>query len=248
MEKIELKDSFRVSDSKVNGYVVIKENDKIILRKENMIVERGRIYLKNLVSAKLGLTTENRKINAIKFGTGLNAVLPTDVALGTNISAYDLNLTSLGWRKYTEVNYDHGGTNPAVVVGDYFYNTTDGDLLIGTAGSPATWEEAANYTKDTSIPGSGTENHLFYDTEDHILYIYSKLLVLTELSGNNIGIKATIYLFGRNNNQIVFQNPSISELGLFLDGTGTHMFSRLVFDAIPLTDNNNYEISYYIYF
>lgn len=244
MEKIELKDSFRVTDSKVRGYVVIKKDGKTILKKENMIVELGRTYLKKLVSAKLSLTTENRKINEVRFGTGTSFAVPSDEDLEANVSAYDLDLTDIDWRKYTETGVDHGATNPTtVVVGDYFYNTADGELLVGTAGSPNSWVEATNYTTGTSVPfGTGTENHLFYKTDTNTLYKYTKLFVISELTGDEIGLKAQIFLFGRSSDQ------SISELGLFLDGTGTEMFSRLVFDAIPVTNSNHYEISYYIYF
>jgi hypothetical protein len=70
MKKITLNDSFRVSDSKMHGVVVVKENGKIIIKKENMIVSSGRSYIKNLLSSKIftGII-EDRKINSIKFGT-----------------------------------------------------------------------------------------------------------------------------------------------------------------------------------
>jgi hypothetical protein len=211
MKKTILNDSFRVSDSKVKGYVVIKQDGKIILRKENMIVENGRKYIKNLVLSKI---TETRKINSIKFGTGTAPVSSNNTSLQTVISEYDLNITSLAWEEYTETDYSSGSNNPnPVIVGDYFYNTSSNELLIGISGTPSdTWTEAENYTIGTLLPTSGTENHLFYNTQTNKLYIYSKkLFTIDELQGNEIGLKITAHLIGTTNVQ------SISELGLFFD-------------------------------
>jgi hypothetical protein len=242
MKKITLKDSFRVSDSKITGYVVIKENGKIIIKKENMIVETGRKYIKDLVHNKIiGSGSEARKINSVKFGTGINPVVSSNTSLQTVQSTYDMSLTTLGWKKIASAE---GPTNPTlVVIGNYFYNTSDDELLIGTSGEPNTWEEVLNYTTGTTLPTTSlTEGHFFYNTSAKVLYVYGKTMVISQLNTPDIGLKIDIYLTGKS------EDRNISELGLFLDGSGTEMFSRLVFNAIPLTNNNTYEISYYIYF
>ena len=153
MEKLQLQDSFRVSDSKITGYVVIKENGKIIVKKENMIVEGGRKYIKDRVFGASAAT-----INKIVFGTNTKVVESND-SLGT-ISQY---------RSYS-------------------------------VGSGLTINTSAN--RDVVIT-----------------------VTLTKLT----------------------DDASISELGLVLSDNET-LFSRLVFDAIPLTADHTYEITYYIYF
>lgn len=59
-------------------------------------------------------------------------------------------------------------------------------------------------------------------------------------------IKGTCHIKGINNNSY-----SISELGLFLQGTDAFngkMFSRLVFEAVPVSEKVGYTVEYYIYF
>jgi hypothetical protein len=74
-------------------------------------------------------------------------------------------------------------------------------------------------------------------------------MVVSLLTSPEIGIKIDIYLTGKN------EDKNISELGLFLNdntvgppATPATMFSRLVFEPIPLTAEHTYEITYYIYF
>jgi hypothetical protein len=246
MEKnIILKDSVNISDSKIRGVVVLeKEDGTVIFKKENMIVEGGRNYIKNLFFTKVSGGTENRKIYTLKFGTSTALTLVGDTDLKANVPAYTINTDSLQWKKLISTS---GDTNPdPVVVGDYFYNTSDNELLIGTAGTPnATWEEALDYTTGDSFPTSSlTENDLFYNTELSNLYVYGKAMIVSVLSSPEIGIKVSAVLRG-----VDAQQSSISELGLFLNDTPTAtMFSRLVFDGFPLTANSAYILSYYIYF
>jgi hypothetical protein len=167
MKKITLKDSFRVSDSKVTGYVVIKENGKIIIKKENMIVEAGREYIKDRIFGDSALT-----IKKIFFGNSTKVVESTDI-----LSTTFTNLTT---------------------------PTSIGSLDI----VDDTEEFSIDKTTDRQVVYSAT--------------ITKEILGLTD-------------------------DKSVSELGLVLSD-GTTLFSRLLFNAIPLTDNHTYEISYYIYF
>jgi hypothetical protein len=161
MKKIKLEDSFKVSDSRIKGYVVIKQGDKIILKKENMIVASGRKFIKDKVFG-----TSTFAITKILFGTGVSPVQATDtVASITSIGDYDITDTS-----------------------NFSINVTD------------------NLTT----------------------------LITINLTKASLGTLDTL----------------VSELGLVLTKTGEAdiLFSRLTFDAIPLTNDNDYEIKYYIYF
>jgi hypothetical protein len=162
MKKIKLEDSFRVSDSKVKGYVVIKEGDKIILKKENMIVASGRKFIKDKTFG-----SSSKSISKILFGKGTTPTQATDT-----VSTID----SVGY-------YDTGDTS------NFSINLTD------------------NLTTVITI----------------------------NLDKNSLG---------------VVSDTSLSELGLVLTESEEDdiLFSRLTFDAIPLTIDHSYEIKYYIYF
>jgi hypothetical protein len=123
MKKITLNDSFRVSDSKIHGVVVIKENGKIIIKKENMIVGNGRSYIKNLLSSKIFplTTTEDRKINSIKFGTVNTKTVVTSEDLNLEDAKVTLDGTSMGWKKIPVIKGNSGSSFPSPVIqGDYF--------------------------------------------------------------------------------------------------------------------------------
>jgi hypothetical protein len=166
MKKITLKDSFRVSDSKITGYVVIKENGKIIIKKENMIVETGRKYIKDRIFGDSVLT-----IKKIFFGNSTKLVEPTDV-----LSTTFTNLTT--------------------------------PTSIGSLDIVDDTEFSINKTADREVVYTVT--------------ITKQILELMD-------------------------DKFISELGLVLSD-GATLFSRLLFNAIPLTNDHTYEISYYIYF
>ncbi len=64
-------------------------------------------------------------------------------------------------------------------------------------------------------------------------------------SSEPIGIKVTVNKVGTTE----ATNPQmISEMGLFLDGSGTQMFSRLIFEPVPFTQDTTYKLTYFIYF
>lgn len=94
--KKEFKDTFRVSDSKIRGYVVLEREDgTVVFKKENMIVEGGRNYIKNLVHSKLsGGTSEARYIAEVKFGEGTTLPDSADTDLESNVADYDIALTT----------------------------------------------------------------------------------------------------------------------------------------------------------
>jgi hypothetical protein len=170
MKKITLKDSFRVSDSKVTGYVVIKENGKIIVKKENMIVEAGRKYIKDRIFGDSNLT-----IKKILFGNSAKVVESTDVLSTTFTNSTPTSIGSL-------------------------------DIVDDT-------EFSINKTADREV-------------------VYT--------------VTITKDILGLTNDK------SVSELGLVLSDSGDPevltLFSRLVFEPIPLTADHTYEIKYYIYF
>jgi hypothetical protein len=162
MKKIKLKDSFRVSDSSIKGYVVVKEGDKIIFRKENMIVASGRKFIKDK-----SFGSSSKSITKILFGKGTVPTQTTDA-----VSTIDL----VGY-------YDTGDTS------NFSINLSDNLVTV----------------------------------------------ITINLDKTSLG---------------VVQDTFLSELGLVLteNGQSDVLFSRLTFDAIPLTADHSYEIKYYIYF
>jgi hypothetical protein len=167
MEKITLNDTFRVSDSKVRGYVVIKQDGKIIIKKENMIVEGGREYIKDRIYGDSAAT-----IKKIFFGNSTKIVESTDVLSTT------------------------------------FTNSTTATSL----GSLDIVDDSANFLIDKTV-------------DREVVYTANVSKVILDLT----------------------EDSTLSELGLVLSD-GTTLFSRLVFEAVPLTDDHTYEIKYYIYF
>ena len=71
MEIIDIKDYFKISDdhSEVRGFIEVKDSDgNTIFVKENMITETGREYIKKLVYAGFGYTSdESRTLHSIHF-------------------------------------------------------------------------------------------------------------------------------------------------------------------------------------
>jgi hypothetical protein len=138
MEKnIILKDSVNISDSKIRGIVVLeKEDGTIIFKKENMIVEGGRNYIKNLFFTKVSGGTESRKIYTLKFGTSTVLTQVGDTDLRANVSAYTINTDSLQWKKIPlngQTGYDEGISFPEdPEEDDLFYNTELSNLYIYT--------------------------------------------------------------------------------------------------------------------
>lgn len=272
MENLNFEDRLNVWDSRIKGVVVMEDiNGKVIFKKENMIVKEGRDYIKALVLNKiLGSSTETRKINSIQFGTGNDMTTSERNTLTDRIEDYDIEISENKWikRPYsTSYIVTFGSTDPGVVVGDYFFNTDTNILKVGVAGDPDLWQEVEPtegiiiYNLDktivrrfstawsivssgTTFPVSPTVEDYFYDTTPDIggLYLYEKVFKAENLSGE-VGIMFTIILQGTDS-----ASQLISEIGLFLDGTGSKMFSRVVFEPVPINSDVTYRLKYYIYF
>lgn len=239
-------ETVRVSDSGPRGVVVLEREDgTLVFRKENMIVATGRQYISNLVYGMIESPAETRFIETIKFGTGGAAIPEADQEdLEANVAAYDLTLdTSLVWKKSPATVEEGDHTTVPAELGQYLFNRSNDKLYIGTTGP--VWTEATNYTFGESIPTTGTENHLFYHKDMRRLYVRSKAFTVEPLTSPLIGM-----LFSCTIRGIASSFANINELGLFLnDGDPATMFSRLAFDAVPLTmDTDAYNLSYYIYF
>jgi hypothetical protein len=161
MEKnIILKDSVNISDSKIRGVVVLeKEDGTVVFKKENMIVEGGRNYIKNLFFTKVSGGTENRKIYTLKFGTSTALTEVGNTDLAASVSTYTINTTSLQWKKLA---LTVGSTNPTtVVVGEYFYNTSSGTLYIGTNDTDTSaWDDVDNSYSGVIFGDSAVESAL----------------------------------------------------------------------------------------
>lgn len=145
MEKeILLGDKLELSDSgKVRGHVVVTraEDGKVLFRKDNMIVENGRKYIRDLVFGAVGGTLSNTttKITTLKFGTGTAATLSSDNALGSAAS-YDTTTATLDWRLQTNTVYtgyfgvtgDPGETE--VNDGEFLLFLDENELYVGSDG------------------------------------------------------------------------------------------------------------------
>lgn len=112
---LELKDYFKIDDShsRIRGFLVVKDEDnKIIIKKENMIVKSGR---KMILDGITGKSTLNIKSPTVKFSSdatlssadmsSLNEVID-DVTVTVSCTDEDVNDTDL-WIKYTIlIDYD----------------------------------------------------------------------------------------------------------------------------------------------
>jgi hypothetical protein len=133
----EFKDTLRVSDSKIRGYVVLERDGKVIFKKENMIVENGRNYIKNLVHSKLiDGTSEARSISTLKFGEGTALVDASDTDLISNVLFYNktLSITNLTVLSGDEIGLKvtvevEGNDSPAASVTELGLFLSDGSLF-----------------------------------------------------------------------------------------------------------------------
>jgi hypothetical protein len=274
MENLNFEDRLNVQDSRIKGVVVMEDNEgDVVFKKENMIVTEGRNYIKTLVLDKiLGSSSEARKINSIQFGTGNDMTTSNKEALTAPIVAYNKTLSEEGWFKRTyDISFtvEFGSADPeVVVVGSYFFNTTANLLKIGTLGSPDSWElispiEASSIIYDelktdvrryngvswdtlsvvTEFPGINPALGTYIYRSDLLsLYQYDIIFKAENLTGE-VGVQFTIVLQGNDAN-----SQMISEMALFLDGTGSKMFSRVVFEPVPVNNSTTYRLKYYIYF
>jgi len=139
MKEIILSDRLNLSDSKesgIRGYVILTRSDgTIIFKKDNMIVENGRTYIRNLVHSKLsGGTTEERSFANLRFGTGTTLTTPTTVAsaitaLGPNIPLSTSNVTVDGISIKISLTDISGTTYASEVVSELGILLSDGSLF-----------------------------------------------------------------------------------------------------------------------
>jgi len=244
MDNLILKDELRVSDSTLKGFVVMtREDGTVIFKKNNMIVEGGRNYIKNLVYGNISGTAEIKYIETAKFGYGTITTAPEDTDLAgkvggtTYLYEYLLDTTTLVWSDYIAYPYTFGATLPTtgMIANDRFVNTTDSKIYVYST----SWDLGTSITIASSDPVVGSLNAFYFNNLTNKLYIVEPKIVLLP-SHLGIGIKLNIILEGGS----VYE--STSELGLFLDDNT--LFSRIVFDPIPITSGFKYRLTYYIYF
>lgn len=127
-------------------------------------------------------------------------------------------------------------------------NPNNGDVYI--LKSYRVYEQIVDTTTETPslIEWTTTEGDinniankkLLFTERNQKLYRKSKMLEVLPKS-NAIGLRITMDVTGTSE-----IGEGVCELGLFLnDGT---LFSRVVFDPIPLTDKFTYKLTYFIYF
>jgi len=129
------------------------------------------------------------------------------------------------------------------VVGDRYFNSLapgTGNGTLYTCITDNTWTGAE--TVPLAII-SFAEDDIYLNSNNSKYYTYT--LVLTEIPATvGLGLRITIDVTGSG-----AITDAITELGLFTnDAITEELFSRVVFDAIPLTENFSYKLTYYIYF
>jgi hypothetical protein len=241
MENIILKDSYFASDSPIRGYVILKREDgTIIFKKENMIVEGGRRYIRDLISSKITDTALSNKISSIKFGEGAEVTTPKMSALTEPID-------------YTK----------DLVSSDKWFNVSKPGNGIGTLYTYISneWNSGVQVNTGTTLPTTGLSNgSTFFNTTDGKLYTYttewnSGVTIVTSLrhinvtsvsssTGDTIALRIDCRIVGEEDPPYIM----VRELGLFLNDVSTTMFSRLTFEGVPFVDTMEYTLTYYIYF
>jgi len=247
MDNLILKDILRVSDSKIRGLVILRKDDgTVIFKKENMIVEGGRKFIRDLLFNQINNgILDTRKIVSVKFGCGSTTTAPDTTDLtgkidGEYLYKYDLNTTDLVWTQYTDP-YSSGGTSPLPI------NSETNDKFIDTVLEKiftfdgTDWDLGEDIDFESEDPEIGTEGDFYFNTANSKLYIVEKVVVLIP-EHLGIGIKLNIILEGSSSYE------ATSELGLFLNSDSETLFSRVVFDPIPITAGFKYRLTYYIYF
>ena len=183
-QKIIIKDLYRevlrdgdVRPNPVKGVVVIKQDGKTILKKNNLVVKSGRSVIFNLLLEYIGKTTGESNEHSVGY----------IISSGTNVPSDGDTLSS----------FSNGATLGII---------EDGNI----------------------------------ETNNEELYLKFKITL------NGSGLTAV----------------SMSELGLFiwshtvdekwseeeLDKDKYNLFSRIVFDPLPLTSGNKFDLEYYLYF
>jgi hypothetical protein len=144
------------------------------------------------------------------------------------------------WSETSEI-YTVGITLPITAATDELFVKTN-DMGLYTSTAVDTWDSGVVLTTTILLPDISEETYgdYIFSTRNNKLYYAS--YILEELpEANAIGLKITIDVTGQNGTDEVS-----SELGLFL--SDSTLFSRVIFDPIPITDTLKYKLTYYIYF
>jgi len=257
MTEFNIKDTLRVSDSKIKGFVIMQDQDgKTIFAKSNMIVEAGRNFIMDLVYNQVATAVmDTRSFSHIEFGSGNGITTPDHTELETPITAItDIDITSDTDLVWSEVitTYSTGTSLPATaVIGELFIFNNDDEGFdpaspitydLYTATATDTWNAGVPLTDALTLPTITTEPHgtYIFATNNNKLYYVSYIL---EILPTSVGLGLKIVINVTGNAGVL---TSGTELGILLsDDT---LFSRIVFDAIPLAANFSYKLTYYIYF
>lgn len=190
---INMNDSFSVNDKiGPKGFVVIKDSKgKIIVKKENMIVQDGRNYIFNLFCAANGFGSNDMtgyKLKKVVFFESENEV------------------------KFTDTISNIPSTNISYTIGD------------------------ANSTADLKYTNIDTENGIsrHNSTESNSNYNYIKISKTLSFNSSDINYP-----------------PVLSSLAIIIgdnNDSSDKLFSRIVFDKIPVSAESELLLDYYIYF
>lgn len=286
----------------LKGYVVIEDLDgNVLVEKENMIVESGRSFIRDLVYKQVSGVADTRKFSYIQLGSDGTASYSGMTDLNAHIAAIDDisidTTTTLVWSE-VQTAYSSGTTLPTTAItGDLFFNTVNTKLY--TATGTDTWDSGELIDSSTILPEIIDEIHgdYYFNTRNNKLY-YASYILENLPDSLPLGLKISIDLNGNAS----ARDPA-RELGIFLEdstvipaeslvlggfyrissvGTTTDwntifgttgvtyatgdtgiveatgsgngsaklvaLFSRIVFDPLPITEGFKYRLTYYIYF
>jgi hypothetical protein len=158
-------------------------------------------------------------------------------------------------------------------IGTQWFNETNN--ILYTAITEDTWSGAIGEILDVTEPDFQVDD-IYYNDKNDKYYIFEPILTILPLN-NAIGLKITIDVTGEsgtdeNSSELglflidttnidgddlvegsIYKDTS-TDVIFISDGTETgtfnqiNLFSRVVFDPIPITDTLKYKLTYYIYF
>jgi len=247
----------------LKGYMVIEDLDgNILVEKENMIVESGRSFIRDLVYNQVATTTiDDRKFSYIRLGSDGTASYSGMTDLNAHIADIaNINITSSGTLVWSEVqtvySYSTDSIKPASPIDGelfiYINETPDPDtytLFEYTSGTPGSWDEGLEISYSSELPIIDLESHgdYYFNTRNNKLY-YTSYILENLPASLPLGLKISIDLEGNGSTT----DPA-RELAIFLEDASepdpiSTLFSRIVFDPLPITAEFRYRLTYYIYF
>jgi len=179
----------------------------------------------------------------LKRFDGVSWIEQSNLPVGTYFLSDDEAADERKLYQSTDSSWTVTTTSQMPEVKRVFYSINK-ELLYEFDPSNNTWTNKPNLVLSSFPLMTGySESNYFYNTSNSNFYVAEKGLSIEKGSTENeIFFKVSVILRGGSN------SVKISEMGLFLDGAGEKMFSRLSFNPITVSQEFTYYLDYYIYF